>query len=400
MSIFGTVLVVVFVVILVYFRSKGDKNLQSTAKNTENQKGQQSSKKKPVPRGTVGAESPDKKDDQSRTLKTTESIQETEDGVQNNKSETETNTMKPKNTKNTDKKPINVGVEKSTATPLKEVDSIGKVTGSVRSALPENEDEVKVLPPQSAASKKSGTERPVKVGEDEKPQLTTGSITAEALTAMNNQQLNDLIAKSNMVTASTDAETHTIKSNLAMLSLAKKVKEEYASDANAQAWINSGFKMHDNEDFNKFLLSHLSLPKDDKKRAIFKDMLEIVSDATWNRAMLLEVNGKYEECEDSIVETTIAKYLQLKVMTDSESSSLAHQCCMCFMKRLVEQAGFLSNCKLSVKHGAAVFEGFQIMKAIADEVIKHKEQHEHFLKCMKNNPGILVILDPEDDSPL
>ena len=166
--------------------------------------------------------------------------------------------------------------------------------------------------------------------------------------------------------------------------------------------MNSGFRMQrnkdysDNKDFENLWNSHLALPKDDKKRAIFKEMLKMASDAARNRAMLYEESGKYEECEDNIVEATIAEYLQLKVMTDGESFLDRHKACMHFMKSLVTQASLTGYDKLNVKYGAAIFEGFQIMKSIASEVIKHKEHHEYFLRCMKKNPGTFIQYGPDD----
>ena len=143
--------------------------------------------------------------------------------------------------------------------------------------------------------------------------------------------------------------------------------------------------------------SHLALPKDDKKRAIFKDMLKLASEAARNRAMMHEERGNYKECEYNIVEETIAEYLQRKVMTDGESSMNAHGCCKHFMKTLVTPSEYACDfIRVGVERGAAVFEGFQIMKSIAREVIKHKEQHEYFLRCMKKNPCTLVEVGPDD----
>ena len=398
LSIFGTVLLVLCVVILVYFRSKDDK--RSTGVQDEIAGQQQGLKGKPGPGGTEGTErgSQDKKNDQSRLLKTAGSIQEAEEGDQKNGSESETNTLKAKNNNFTNQKIPKVGDETSTATPLREVESTGKATEPVKDALPENEDKTNVHPSLSAVSKKSVTESSVKVSEEEKKQLTTESFTNEALSTMNSQQVDDLIAKSNLVTASTPAETLTLNSNMALLALTKKVKEEYASDANAQAWMNSGFKMQKNEDFKKLLSFHLALPKDDKKRAEFKETLKLASDAAKSRAGMNEERGNHEECEDDIVEATVAEYLQLKVMTDSESFMDTHKVCMSVLKSIVRRTDAIvfGSYTLKDKDGAAVSESFQIMKSIASEVINHKEHHEYFLRCMKKNPGVTVVKGPDD----
>ena len=307
--IFGTVLLVVFVVILVvYFQLKNNTVPQSTV----NKNGQQGSKEKPGTGGTVGAEKgpQDKKDAQGRPLKTTGSIQETDEGVLFSRSETDVNTMKPKNNNSTGQKVTKGNNEASTAEPLKS-DQTGNAT----------EPHTENTKAETVEKKQLTAESSIKVSEDEK-QLTTESLTTEALNTLNSQQMDNLILKSKAVSASTPAETLTLNSNVALFSLAKKVKDEYALDANAQAWMKSGFRMQrnkdfsDNKDFENLWNSHLALPKDDKKRAIFKEMLKMASDAARNRAMLYEESGKYEECEDNIVEATIAEYLQLKVMSD------------------------------------------------------------------------------------
>ena len=380
LSIFGAVLVVVFVLVLVYFRLKDDKVLQSTENRAPGQ--QQGDKNKVGPGGTAGAAggSQDKKDNQGRPLITTGSIQEAEEGVQSGGSEYATNSMKAKNSISSDQKVTKVNNATSTAEPLK-TDQTGSTTERGK---------------ENSEAGSSG-----KVGAEEK-QLITESFEPEALNTLNSQQVDDLLAKSKVVTPITAAETLTLNSNVALLSLAKKVKEEYASDANAQAWMNSGFRMQafdnyeKNKDFENLWISHLSLPKDDKKRATFKEILKLASDANRNRAGMYEVNGKYKECENNIVEATIAEYLQLKVMTDGESFLNRHQACMHFMKSIVTRTNSFGFNGLSVKNGAAVFEGFQIMKSIAREVIKHKEQHEYFLRCMKKNPCTLVEVGPDD----
>ena len=394
LSICGAMVVVIFVVLLVVsLRLKSDK---LSTENRNKAPGQQQ-KDEPGPGDTVEASggSQDKKDAHGRPLKPVGSIQETEGGAQNIGKETATNTIKPKINGPTDPKPIKVVDETSTATPLKEADSTGRTTELVKEALPENEDESKVHPSQPGASKKSESGTSVKVSEEEKRQLTTESVTAEALNTLNSQQVDDLIVKSKVVTANTDTETLTLNSNVSLLSLAKKVKEEYASDANAQAWMNSGFRMQaadnyeESKAFENLWKSHLALPKDDKKRAIFREMLTMASKASRNRAGMYEENRKYAECENNIVEATIAEYLQLKVMTDSEASMDAHKCCMLFMKKFVKASAPTNGTgsdTIGVRLGAAVLEGTQIMKAITEEVVKRKEHHQpllHLLKTIK-----------------
>ena len=221
LSIFGTVLLLVFVVILVYFRLKDDKRFTGNGNAGQ----QQGLKGKPGPGGTEGTERgpQDKKDNQGRPLKTAGSVQEAEVGVQNDGPESEPNTMKAKNSRSTDQKVTTVNNEASTAKPL-------------ISDQPGNATEL--------GKNNSGTESSGKIGKEEK-QLTTESVTTEALSTMNSQQVDDLIAKSKAVNASTPAETLTLNSNVALLSLTKKIKDEYASDANAQAWMNSGFQMQE-----------------------------------------------------------------------------------------------------------------------------------------------------------
>ena len=262
LSIFGTVLIVVLVIF--FLLSKGNKALQSKQDETTRQ--QQGKKETPGSGGTVGAlgGSQDKKDGQVRPLKSG-SIQEAEDGIQSSGSETDVNTMKPKNNSSTDQKVTKVNNETYTAEPLKTdqtgnatepgkensgAESLGKVgaedkqlTTEAKNEKQQNETEVHSSQ-SAAASTKSGTESSVKANE-EKKQLTTESVTTEALSTMNSQQVDDLIAKSKAVNASTPAETLTLNSNVALLSLTKKIKDEYASDANAQAWMNSGFQMQE-----------------------------------------------------------------------------------------------------------------------------------------------------------
>ena len=419
LSIFGTVLLVVFVVVLVYFRLKDDKHSTGVQDGVAGQ--QQGPKGKPGTADPAVAEREpqDKKDNQSRPLKTPGFIQEAEEGDQKNGSESEPNTMKAKNSRSTDQKVTTVNNEASTAKPLisdqpgnatelgknnSGTESSGKIgkeekqlTTEAKNEKQENETEVQSSQ-SAAASTKSGTESSVKANEEEMKQLTTELFTTEALSTMNSQQVDDLIAKSTVVTANTPAEMHTANNNLALRSLAKKVKQEYASDTNAQAWMNSGFKMQKNEDFKKLLSFHLALPKDDKKRAEFKEILKLASDAAKSRAGMNEERGKYEECEDDIVEATVAEYLQLKVMTDSESSMDTHKVCMSVLKSIVRRTDAIvfGSYTLKDKDGAAVSEGFQIMKSIASEVIKYEEHHEYFLRCMKKNPGVTVIKGPDD----